>query len=77
MMRDYLTISVSGLTSTMDEIGYNDMFIDIYATFIAHDAVNNDLKRAREQMKKTIQLLDRIRQKLIPLANATHPAIDV
>jgi hypothetical protein len=77
MMRDYLTISVSGLTSTMDEIDYNDMFIDIYATFIAHDAVKNDLKRAREQMEKTRTLLDQIRQRLIPLANATIPAIDV
>lgn len=73
MMRDYVTLSVNGLTSAIDEIGYDDRFIEIYAAFITHEAVSDDLDRAQDQMRIVAGVLNDIRQKLLPLANATEP----
>ena len=73
MMRDYLTLIVKELASAIDEIGYDDMFLDIYTPFIASDAVIDDLNRAQESMKKNGGVLKQILEKLIPLANATVP----
>lgn len=76
-MRDYLTLRVKGLTSTIKEIGYDDKFVDIYAAFILHEAVSQDLNRARHQMRLTSGLLDQIRQKLLPHTNATTPSVAI
>lgn len=73
MLRDYLTLSVKGLTSAMDEIGYDDMFIEIYAAFITHEDVSADLERAQDQMKKAAGILNEIRQELLPIANSAEP----
>jgi hypothetical protein len=73
MMRDYLTIIAKDLTAAIDEIGYDDMFLNIYTPFIVSDAVIGDLSRARESMKKNADVLKQILNKLLPLANAVVP----
>lgn len=73
MLRDYLTLSVNGLTSAMDEIRYDMMFMEIYAAFITHEEVTADLDRAQDQMKKAAAMLNEIRQELLPIANSTEP----
>jgi hypothetical protein len=73
MMRDYLTLIVKDLTSAIDEIGYDDMFLNIYTPYIASEAVIGDLNRAQEGMKKNGSVLKQILEKLVPLANATVP----
>lgn len=60
-MRDYLTLSVNALTDTIDEIGYDDRFIDIYAAFIEHAPIRGDLDRARNQLVGITALLKEIR----------------
>ena len=52
MMRDYLTLNVKGLTSAIKEIEYDEKFLTIYGTFITHDAVTEDLNRARERIRR-------------------------
>ena len=64
-MRDYLTLTVNALTVVIDEIGYDLQFIDIYAAFIAHAAIGEDLDRARTQMETTTALLKRIQEQLV------------
>ncbi len=73
MIGDYVTLSVNGLTSSLDEIGYDQMFMEIYAAFIAHDAVVEDINRARVQVEKTLEVMNRVRHKLLPVADAAVP----
>ena len=73
MMRDYLTLSVNGLTSVVDDIEYDMMFMDIYAAFITHEEVTADFERAQDSMQQAARVLSGIRQKLLPIANATNP----
>jgi hypothetical protein len=72
-LRDYLTISVNGLTSAIAEIGYDEMFLDIYGSYISHDTVSDDLARARSSIKKNVEGLRQILQKVLPLANVAEP----
>ena len=71
MMRDYLTLSVSGLNSAIKEIGYDEKFLTIYGSFITHDAVTDDLNRARDGIQKNMGVLNQILEKLLPNANTT------
>lgn len=73
MMRDYLTLSVKGLKSAIKEIGYDANFLTIYGTFIAHDAVTDDLNRARENIQTNTGILNQLLERLLPIANATSP----
>ena len=75
MMRDYLTLRVNGLTSAIKEIGYDEQFLTIYGSFITHDAVIEDLNRARDGIKKNRDLLNRILERLLPVANPTEPPL--
>ena len=68
MMRDYLTLRVNGLTSAIKEIGYDEQFLTIYGSFITHDAVIEDLNRARDGIKKNRDLLNQILERLLPVA---------
>jgi hypothetical protein len=74
MFRDYLTLTVKGLSTTLEAIAYDEMFLEIYAAYIEEDAVLADLARARNQMDSIKSVLDRIRQKLVPLANSITPS---
>ena len=73
MMRDYLTLSVNGLTSAIKEIGYDEKFLEIYGAYINHDAVTGDLDRARSSIKENMDVLNQLLEHLLPLANATVP----
>ena len=73
MMRDYLTLRVNGLTSAIKEIGYDEQFLTIYGSFITHDAVIEDLNRARDGIKKNRDLLNQILERLLPVANPAVP----
>ena len=75
MMRDYLTLRVNGLTSAIKEIGYDEQFLTIYGSFITHDAVIEDLNRARDGIKKNRDLLNQILERLLPVANPTEPPL--
>jgi len=69
MLQDYLTLNVKSLTVTIDEIGYDDRFMTIYAGFIHQQAFITDIDRARAKMKEAVDLLKRLRDKLTPLSN--------
>ena len=71
-LRDYLTISVNRLTSTIAEIGYDEMFLDIYESHISNDTVSDDLARARSSIRKNVEMLRQILQKVLPLANVAE-----
>jgi hypothetical protein len=73
MMRDYLTLRVSGLSAAIKAIGYDDKFLAIYGSFIAHEAVTEDVNRARGHIEKNMDILNQILKRLLPLANATAP----
>jgi hypothetical protein len=73
MMRDYLTLNLNGLTSAIKEIGYDKQFLTIYGSFITHDAVTQDLNRARNSIEKNMDGLNQILEKLLPMANASSP----
>ena len=73
MMRDYLTLSVKGLTSVIKEIGYDEKFLEIYGAYIDHAAVTGDLNRARASIKENLGVLNQLLASLLPLANATVP----
>jgi hypothetical protein len=73
MMRDYLTLRVNGLTAAIKEIGYDDRFLTIYGSFITHDAVIEDLTRARDGIKQSMDVLNQILERLLPVANPTAP----
>lgn len=70
LMRDYLTLTSSALTSTEGELIYDQRFIHIYSSFVRNEAVREDVNRAQDQMNETIDVLKRIREKLIPFVNA-------
>jgi hypothetical protein len=74
MARDYLTLTVDGLSTTLDAIAYDGMFLEIYATFIEEEAVIADLTRARKQLDAITGTLQRIRQQLVPVANSVGPS---
>ena len=74
MVRDYLTLTVKGLSTTLDAIAYDRMFLEIYAAFIEEEAVIADLTRARNQMDTIKGTLQRIRQQLVPVANSVGPS---
>lgn len=63
-MRDYLVLSVNALTEAIDEIGYDDRFIDIYTAFIDHAAIQGDLRRARNQLADIATTLKKMRKKI-------------
>ena len=69
MRRDYITLGVNGLTSTINEIDYDLMFMDIYTPFIDNDGVRQDFKRARDQIQVNISALETLRRKLLPFSN--------
>jgi len=71
MMRDYLTLNVKGLTSALKEIEYDDKFLTIYGTFITHEAVTDELNRARERIQKNMDVLNQILERLRPIENTT------
>jgi hypothetical protein len=75
MMRDYLTLRVNGLTSAINEIGYDERFLTIYGSFITHDAVTEDLNRARDGIKKNMRLLNQILESVLPIANTKKSPI--
>ena len=74
MMRDYLTLNVKGLTSAIKEIEYDEKFLTIYGSFITHEAVTNELNRAREDIEKNMGVLNQILERLRPIANKTRPS---
>lgn len=65
MLDDYLTLNVNALTATIDEIGYDDRFIAIYAGFIHQKAFMADIDRARAKMEEAVGLLEGLRAKLM------------
>ena len=69
MRRDYITLNVNGLTSTINAIGYDLMFLDIYTPFIENDGVRQDFKRARDQIQVSTSALETLRRKLLPFSN--------
>jgi hypothetical protein len=71
MMRDYLTLNVKGLTSAIKEIQYDQKFLTIYGTFITHEAVTDELNRAREHIEKNMGVLNQILERLLPIENTT------
>ncbi|WP_155315044.1 hypothetical protein [Desulfosarcina alkanivorans] len=68
MMRDYLTLRVKGLTSAIDEIGYDGMFLTIYRPHVKHQTVTSALDSARDIIEKNKRLLNQIRETLLPVA---------
>ncbi len=74
MMRDYLTLNVKGLTSAIKEIEYDEKFLTIYGTFITHEAVTDELNRARERIKANMGVLNQILEHLLPIENTTTPS---
>ena len=68
-LRDYLTLTVNALTATIDGVGYDDRFLDIYAVYINHAAVRGDVERARDQMMEIVALLNGIRNQLVTMLN--------
>lgn len=70
MMRDYLTFRVKGLSSAIDEIGYDEMFLTIYGSHVKHNAVTRALDSARDNIEKNKGLLNQILDRLKPLANS-------
>ncbi len=77
MLRDYLTLRADGLTSAIKEIGYDEQFLTIYGSFIAHDTVTQDLTRAQLLIKKNVDVLNQILARLLPLVNATSPPTEL
>ncbi|WP_319409707.1 hypothetical protein [uncultured Desulfosarcina sp.] len=75
MMRDYLTLRAKGLTSAIQEIEYDEQFLTIYGSFITHDAVTEDLNRARDGIQRNMGLLNQILEKLLPIANTPEPSM--
>ncbi len=75
MMRDYLTLSVKGLTLAIDEIGYDEMFLKLHQPYITHSAITGDVNRALDSIKKNQALLNQMLERLIPLANPTAPPL--
>lgn len=73
MLRDYLTLTVKGLTSAIEEIGYDEEFLTIYGSFITHDAVTVDLNRAQDGIQKNMEILNQILERLLPIANVALP----
>lgn len=69
MMKDYLTLRVKGLTSAIDEIGYDEMFLTIYGPHVKHHVVTSAVDSARDIIQRNKELLNQIREKLMPLAN--------
>jgi hypothetical protein len=74
MMRDYLTLRANGLTAAIKEIEYDEKFLTIFGSFITHDAVTEDLNRARDLIEKNMGLLHQILENLLPIVNATAPS---
>ena len=74
MMRDYLTLNVKELTSAIREIGYDEKFLTIYGSFITHEAVTDDLNRARDSIKINMGVLNQILERLLPIENTTTPS---
>ena len=77
MMRDYLTLNVKELTSAIREIGYDEKFLTIYGSFITHEAVIEDVNRALAQIRKNLDVLNQILEKILPLTNATAPPVSL
>lgn len=73
MLRDYLTLSVNGLTSARQSIAYDGMFLDIYAAHITSADLRQDLARAGEKIQASLDVMDRIITTIRPLANPTTP----
>jgi hypothetical protein len=65
MLDDYLTLSVKALTATIGELGYDDRFIAIHAGFIRQQAFIADINRAQAKINEAVELLARLRAKLI------------
>ena len=74
MMRDYVTLSVNGLTTARDAVGYDRMFMQIYAAGVQNEAVLADLKRASALIDKNVAAMQKIVERLRPIANPPWPA---
>ena len=77
MRRDYITLSVNGLTSTADEIDYDLMFMDIYTSFIDNDGVRQAFERASDRIQACMTAMQTLRRKLMPLGNADDPSVQL
>lgn len=73
LMRDYLTLSVKGLTSAIDAIASDEVFLKIYSLHISQAVISGDLNKARDDIKKGADLMNRILDYLLPIANASAP----
>lgn len=74
MMRDYVTLTVESLTSAADEIGYDVLFLDIYSSHVNNRAVAIEIEKAMKVIEANVGALNRILDKLRPLANViTQP----
>jgi hypothetical protein len=67
MIRDYLTLGVKRLTLDRDEIGYDRMFLRIYAPAIDNAAVGADLERALERIDDCEAILEKMSKMLEPV----------
>lgn len=72
-LRDYLTLSVNGLTSSRQSIAYDLMFLDIYTATIDNTAIRQDLDRAADHIQAGLEMMDRIVAAIRPLANSAAP----
>lgn len=73
MMRDYVTLSVNGLTTAQDAMGYDRMFMQIYAAGVQNKVVLADLKRASALIDKNVAAMQKIIEILRPIANPPWP----
>ena len=73
--RDYITLSVNGLTSTADAIDYDLMFMDIYTAFIDNDGVRQAFEQASDRIQDCLTAMQTLRRKLMPLGNADDPSL--
>jgi len=69
MMRDYLTLNIKELKTVIKEMKYDEKFLIIYKTFITHEPVTDELDRTLTQIKKNMDLLNQILEKILPLTN--------
>ena len=72
MMRDYLTLCAMRLSTAIDAIGYDRMFLVIYHPHIENEMVAGDVDRSLVSIKAQVDLMNRLSQKLLPIANAEN-----
>jgi hypothetical protein len=68
MLQDYLTLCAKGLATAIDAIGYDRMFLVIYHPYIENQTVAGDVERSLVNIKAQVELMNRLSQRLLPLA---------